>query len=59
MAGEAALAIAVDTGLWLRPVQYERIARAKGNAKNVINRGKCNRKCVNPYISEGRCLKEI
>jgi len=38
MDGEAALAIAVDTGPWLRPVQYERIARAKGNAQNVINR---------------------
>ncbi|WP_179413649.1 hypothetical protein HDF19_13685 [Mucilaginibacter sp. E4BP6] len=27
------LAIEVDTGLWLRPVQYERIARAGGNAQ--------------------------
>ncbi|WP_279629783.1 hypothetical protein [Mucilaginibacter endophyticus] len=27
-----ALGIEADTGLWLRPVQYERIARAGGNA---------------------------
>jgi hypothetical protein len=29
---QPALRIRVDTGPWLTPVQYERIARAKGNA---------------------------
>ncbi|QTE35250.1 hypothetical protein J3L18_19110 [Mucilaginibacter gossypii] len=31
-ARRAALVIGADTGLWLMPVQYERIARAAGNA---------------------------
>ncbi|MDB5145033.1 MAG: hypothetical protein JWQ66_3746 [Mucilaginibacter sp.] len=30
-----ALVIAADTGLWLRPVQYKRLARAAGNAPMI------------------------
>jgi hypothetical protein len=30
-----ALGMAVDTGLWLMPVEYERTARAAGNAQIV------------------------
>jgi len=30
-----ALVIGADTGPWLRLVQYERIARAEGNALNL------------------------
>jgi hypothetical protein len=30
-----ALAIKADTGPWLKPVQYERIARAAGNARTT------------------------
>jgi hypothetical protein len=32
-----ALDIEADTGLWLRPVQYERIARAAGNARGEVS----------------------
>ncbi|MFC0516236.1 hypothetical protein ACFFGT_18585 [Mucilaginibacter angelicae] len=32
MVGKFALGMGADTGLWLMPVQYERTARAAGNA---------------------------
>jgi len=31
------LGMVADTGLWLRPVQYERTARAAGNAQHITN----------------------
>jgi len=33
---QVALGIEVDTGLWLRPVQYERKARPEGNAGSKV-----------------------
>ncbi|WP_461451816.1 hypothetical protein [Mucilaginibacter sp.] len=36
MTNEFELAIEVDTGLWLMPAQYKRIARAGGNVQSML-----------------------
>ena len=43
-----ALAMAADTGLWLRPAQYERTARAAGNARIELKAESLKRKAGMP-----------